>query len=341
MNGNIYRIALIGCGKMGAVHLDSIYFRENIVIQYVCDTNRGNAENFARRFNAVNAVTDYNTAVSAPDVDIVIIATPPSSHLEIFTECIRNGKHIICEKPISDSLENCKIMLNMIKENPQCKVLNGYILRHNETYRRAAEMIQSGAIGKPIVMRMVQNHHTMDWSRYLNLICETSPLIDCGVHYVDVMRWFTGEEISSVSGIGQRIDADVPEDKYNYALMTVKLSGGSVGYYEAGWGNTVAADNLKEFVGPKGRIKIILQDVRHENREEGDLIEYYTYPEKEYKSINVLCKRKPTDRQLDMLIGMIENDAQPVPSNDDILRSFEAVMQTDEIIKRGLFKEEE
>ena len=44
MNGNIYKIALIGCGKMGAVHLDSIYFRENIVIQYVCDTNRANAE---------------------------------------------------------------------------------------------------------------------------------------------------------------------------------------------------------------------------------------------------------------------------------------------------------
>ena len=56
-------------------------------------------------------------------------------------------------------------------------------------------MIRSGAIGSPIIMRMSQNHHTMDWQKYLNLICETSPILDCGVHYLDVMRWFTVAEI--------------------------------------------------------------------------------------------------------------------------------------------------
>lgn len=129
-------------------------------------------------------------------------------------------------------------------------------------------MIQSGAIGKPIVMRMAQNHHTMDWQKYLNLICETSPIVDCGVHYLDVMRWFTGAEITDVSGIGLKTESDVPDGKYNYGLMTVKMSDGSIAYYEAGWGNTMAADNLKEFVGPKGRIRITYQMARHENQEE-------------------------------------------------------------------------
>ena len=52
-------------------------------------------------------------------------------------------------------------------------------------------MIKDGAIGSPIVMRMVQNHHTMNWAWYLELIKQTSPIIDCGVHYIDVIKWFT------------------------------------------------------------------------------------------------------------------------------------------------------
>lgn len=84
------------------------------------------------------------------------------------------------------------------------------------------------------------------------------------------MRWFTGAEIESVSGIGLRTDDEVPEDKYNYGMMTVKLSDGSVGYYEAGWANTMSSDNLKEFVGPKGRIKLVYRKDRQTHQEEGD-----------------------------------------------------------------------
>lgn len=330
-----YRIALIGCGKMGAVHLENVYFRENIIVQYVCDVEEENAAFFARRFGAVKTESDWRVVTASDEVDIVIIATPPSSHPEILESCLKHGKHVLCEKPIASSYEEGEKMAELIRSYPECKVLIGYILRHNETYQRVAQMIQEGAIGKPIVMRMVQNHHTMDWHRYRNLIMETSPLIDCGVHYVDVMRWFTGEEVVQVSGIGQRTEEDIPEDKYNYAMMPVQLSGGSIGYYEVGWGNTMEADNLKEFVGPKGRIKIVLQDARHENQEEGDLIEYYTYPEREYKTINVLCNRKPTDRQLDKLIEMIEKDVPAEPSLEDVLKSFHTVMEADEQIRKA------
>lgn len=197
-------------------------------------------------------------------------------------------------------------------------------------------MIQSGAIGKPIVMRMAQNHHTMNWEKYLNLICDTSPIVDCGVHYIDVMRWFTGAEIKDVYGIGLKTEADVPDGKYNYGLMTARMSDGSIAYYEAGWSNTMSSDNLKEFVGPKGRIKIVYQNLRHENQEEGDLIEYYTYPDKHYESINVLCKRKPMGDQLDNLIDMIEKDTAGSPTIDEVWESFKWAIKADEIIKSQL-----
>ncbi len=331
-----YGIALIGCGVMGAAHLDLISLMENIELEYVCDINADRAEAFKRRYRANSISTDWHEAVRDSKVDIVIICVYPSLHLEILEECIKHGKHVLCEKPISENLEEGEKLVRLVKAHPECKVLIGYILRHNKTYQRVAEMIRGGAIGFPIVIRMAQNHHTMAWQKYLNLIKDTSPIVDCGVHYLDVMRWFTGAEITEVSGIGLKTEADVPDGCYNWGVMNIKLSDGSVGYYEAGWGNTMSSDNLKEFVGPKGRIRITYQMTRSENHEEGDLVEYYTYPEKKYEMINILCERKPTDDQLRALIDMIENGAPANPTIDEVWQSFLWANRADEIIKKGL-----
>ena len=331
-----YRIALIGCGSMGEAHLENISRKNNVVIQCVCDINITRAVEFAEKYHALYYETDYKKVVLYDDIDIVIIATYPSTHLEILEQCLKAKKHVLCEKPIAQNLKEGQNIIDTIKKYPECKVLIGYILRHNKTYRRVAEMIRNGAIGKPIIMRMVQNHHTMDWQKYLNLICETSPIVDCGVHYIDVMRWFTGEEIINVSGIGLKTEDDIPDGKYNYGLMTVRMSGGSIAYYEAGWSNTISSDNLKEFVGPRGRIRIIYETARQSHQEEGDLIEYYTYPEGKYENINVKCKRKPTDDQLQELIDMIEQNKDSYPTLDDVWRSFQWAVKADEIIKSKL-----
>lgn len=331
-----YNVALIGCGQMGAAHMEKIYYKENVNIKYVCDLEILKAELFKRKFNAENAVTDYNKCITDANVDIVIIAVYPSLHLTILEKCLEQKKHIICEKPIAANKEDGERFVKAVKANTESKVLIGHILRHNKTYQKAAELIQSGTIGKPIVMRMVQNHHIMNSKRYLKLLNETSPIIDCGVHYMDIMQWFTNEKITDISGIGARVDDNIPKDKYNYGLATVKLSGGSIGYYEAGWTNTLSATDTKEFVGPLGRIKITYAKDRTCNSEEGDLIELYRYPEKVYETINVQCDRKPCGDQFDYLIKMIEKDAPAKPSIDEVQESFDAVLQADTEIRKSM-----
>ena len=334
-----YGVALIGCGQMGAVHLEQIYYKQNVSIRCVCDHDRSRAEDFARRFHAERVETDADACIQRDDVDVVIIATYPSSHLPLLKCCIQNHKHVICEKPIASTKEDGEEFIRLIKEHPECKVLVGLILRHNETYRKVAQMIQEGAIGSPIVMRMSQNHHTKNWGRYLSLIQETSPIIDCGVHYLDVMRWVTGAEITSVNGVSARTEMDVPEGHYNYGMITVTLSDGSVGFYEAGWSNTLSSENFKEFSGPRGTIRIVFAKDRHTHQEEGDLIEYYQYPEQEYHIINLDSCRKPTHLQFDYLVKMIEENAPAFPSVDDVEKSFYWTMQADQIIapKKNVF----
>lgn len=330
-----YNVAVIGCGQMGEVHIEHIYYKENINVICACDKNYERAKVFSLRYGVKYVETDAEKCISRDDVDIVIIATYPSSHLELLKLCLKYKKHVICEKPIATNLKDGEEFVSLVKSNPDVKVLVGHILRHNETYKKVAEMIHSGAIGSPIIMRMSQNHHTMNWERYLKLIKETSPVIDCGVHYIDIMQWFTNSKVTSVSGIGMRTDKDVPVDKCNYEMFTAKLDDGSVAFYEAGWTKTISSNNMKEFVGPLGSIRIVFQKDRISHIEEGDLIEYYCLEDKSYRTINVVAERKPTDLQFDYLIKMIEENALAWPSIDDVFSSFKIAVQAEnEIYKR-------
>ncbi|MBR6729005.1 MAG: Gfo/Idh/MocA family oxidoreductase [Clostridia bacterium] len=331
----MYNVVLIGCGHMGEVHLDDIYMLENVCIYGVVDADIERARYFAKKYNAKSYDTSYERYVKDEETDIVICATYPDSHLEILKACAAHHKHLLCEKPITPSLKEAEEFVSIVKK-ADIKVQIGYILRFNETYQRVADMIHGGALGHPIILRMNQNHHVMDWKKYGMLLKNASPIVDCGVHYVDVCRWFTGSEVAGVSGIAQRTDAEVPEDTYNYGLITLKLADGSIAYYEAGWGNTIAAENLKEFIGPKGRIRITERTNRPTCQEEGDLIEYFSYPEKEYKTINVNCKRRPTGAQLLHLIQMIEEDIPAVPTIDEVFKSFTTVVEADAVLKQNI-----
>lgn len=328
----IYNVVLIGCGHMGEAHLEHIYSKENVCISCVCDHNVERAKLFQRRFGAKSISNDAQECISRAETDIVIIATYPSTHLELLRICLEHKKHVICEKPIAKTLEEGKEFVRLVKAHPEVKVLVGHILRHNSTYRKVAKMIQGGAIGSPIIMRMSQNHHTMDWNRYRRLLEETSPIVDCGVHYLDVMQWFTGAKVTEISGIGIRTEEDLPEGKNNYEMVTVKLDDGSVGFYEAGWTKTISSNNMKEFVGPLGSIRLIFAKDRVSHQEEGDLIEYYRLEDKTYHMINVQGERKPTDVQFQCLIRMIEEGLPDRPTIDEVYSSFEAAIKAEKLI---------
>lgn len=331
----IYNVVLIGCGHMGEVHMEHIYYKDDICVSCVCDKDEARAKEFQRRFNAKSISVNAEECISRKETDIVIIATYPSTHLELLRLCLKYKKHVICEKPFATTLEDGKEFVRLVKANPDVKVLVGHILRHNATYRKVAKMIEEGAIGHPIIMRMSQNHHTMNWDRYRRLIEETSPIVDCGVHYLDVMQWFTNASITDISGIGMRTEEDLPPNKFNYEMVTVKLSDGSIGFYEAGWTKTIASNNMKEFVGPKGSIRLIFAKDRMNHQEEGDLIEYYSLEDKTYHTINVNSERKPTDVQMRCLIRMIEEELPDRPTIDEVYASFEAAMKAEESILKN------
>lgn len=325
-----YGIMLIGCGHIGREHMEDIYFRKEFSIQAVVDRNMELASEFQKRYGAKICGTDHRRFLADPGIDIVIIATYADSHLAILKDCLAAGKHVLCEKPIARTLVEAREFCRLV-ESADTKVLVAHILRHNRSYQTIAQLIHSGAVGQLRLMRMVQNHHAMNWPRYQRLMQDCPPIVDCGVHYLDIMQWFSGSRITQVSGISTKLDPDAPCD--NFGMIHVRMENGCIGYYEAGWGKNLSAQNVKEFVGETGRITLTLQCNRASDSEEGDLITLYRYDTGEYQTRNIPAKYKDMYAQLRCLVDMIEKDAPANPSMEAVFGAFRAALTANEAIR--------
>jgi len=139
------------------------------------------------------------------------------------------------------------------------KLVVGYILHVHPSWQKFTELAQT--LGKPLVMRMNLNQQSSgaNWETHKNLLRTTSPIVDCGVHYVDVMCRMTGSRPVSVNGIGARLSDEIAADQINYGHLQVTFADGSIGWYEAGWGPMMSetAFFVKDVIGPKGCVSIV------------------------------------------------------------------------------------
>ena len=201
---------------------------------------------------------DYATALKQTQPDAVCISTYPDTHESFALQALEQGCHVFIEKPLADSVEGAKRVMAAAQKAGK-KVVVGYILRHHPSWEKFVEVARE--MGKPLVMRMnlnQQSHGTM-WTVHRNLMKSLSPIVDCGVHYIDVMCQMTRSKPVQVNAIGARLTDDIPADNYNYGQLQIRFEDGSVGWYEAGWGPMMSetAFFVKDVIGPKGCVSIV------------------------------------------------------------------------------------
>ena len=136
----------------------------------------------------------------------------------------------------------------------------GYILRHHPSWITLIE--EARALGGPYVFRLNLNQQSSGptWDTHKNLMQTTSPIVDCGVHYVDVMCQITDARPVSVRGMGLRLSNEIAPDMYNYGHFQVIFEDGSAGWYEAGWGPMISetAFFVKDIMSPNGSVSIVM-----------------------------------------------------------------------------------
>ncbi len=249
------RILVVGLGNMGASHASAYHRNPGFEIVGLCSRTIRSRE-VPDELAGYPLFEDFEAALTALAPDAVSINTWPNTHADYAIRAMEAGAHVFMEKPIATTNEDAERVVATARRLHR-KLVLGYILRVHPSWVRFIEIGRT--LGKPLVMRLNLNQQSSGaaWWGHRNLLESLTPIVDCGVHYVDVMCQLTGARPVRVHGIGAALWEGAP--RQNYGHLHVAFDDGSVGWYEAGWGPMMSetAFFVKDVVGPKGAVSLV------------------------------------------------------------------------------------
>ena len=243
---------------MGTSHARAYHKMDEFEIVGLVSRTPASRERLSEELGGLPMFGDFHEALAATKPDVVSINTYPETHAEYAIASLDAGAHVFIEKPLANTVVEAQAIADKALSLNK-KLVIGYILRVHPAWKKFIETAQT--LGKPLVMRMNLNQQSAgkEWHTHKQLMKTMSPIVDCGVHYVDVMCMMTGASPVRVSAIGARLTDEVAPDMYNYGCLQVTFDDGSVGWYEAGWGPMMSetAFFVKDVIGPKGCVSIV------------------------------------------------------------------------------------
>ncbi|SMO65441.1 Gfo/Idh/MocA family protein [Ruegeria faecimaris] len=248
------RVLIAGLGNMGFSHALAHHHHPDVQIAGLVNrSGRVDDPDLAD----YPAYSDFETALAETNPDLVVIATYSDSHADYACAAMEAGAHVFVEKPLATNVADARrVVETAIRLNR--KLVVGYILRHHPSWVRL--IAEARNLGGPYVFRLNLNQQSngAEWETHKALMQTTSPIVDCGVHYVDVMCQITDARPVRVHGMGLRLSDEIAPDMYNYGQFQVVFNDGSVGWYEAGWGPMMSetAFFVKDIVSPNGSVSI-------------------------------------------------------------------------------------
>jgi len=257
------RILVVGLGNMGASHASAYHRNPGFEIVGLCARSI-RSKPVPEELAGYPLFDDYAAALAALKPDAVSINTWPNTHAAMAIAAMEAGAHVFMEKPIGTTNAEAEAVVATAVRTGR-KLVLGYILRVHPSWEKFIEIGRT--LGKPLVMRLNLNQQSSGpaWTGHRNLLDSLTPIVDCGVHYVDVMCQVTGARPVRVQGIGAALWEGAP--RANYGQLQVVFDDGSVGWYEAGWGPMMSetAYFVKDIVGPKGSVSLVPDDRRRES----------------------------------------------------------------------------
>ncbi len=339
MSGAPIRVLVAGLGNMGRAHALAYHASPDFEIVGLVNRSRPDLPEALRGYPFG---TDFTAALAEARPDLVCIATYTDSHAPLAIAAMEAGAHVFVEKPLAASMADARRVVAVARETGR-KLVVGYILRVHPGWQRLIE--EARALGGPWVFRLNLNQQSTgpEWEVHKALMRSTSPIVDCGVHYVDVMCQITDAPPVEVRGMGLRLTDEIAPGMYNYGHFQVLFADGSVGWYEAGWGPMISetAHFVKDVISPRGAVSITGADrgdsadidghtkvgaLRlHRSGEEDRLIELPEEP-----GHQALC-----DGEAALVADAIRTDRDLTRHMNDALASLAVCLGADESIRTG------
>ena len=302
---NVLKVVVVGVGHMGSSHARAYHQLDGFDLVGLVAPSPTNRDKLSKELGNVAQFETLDQALDQTQPQAVAICSYPDTHVEYTIRCLEYGAHVFLEKPISETVEEAEKIIDLAKSTNR-KVVIGYILRHHPAWVDFIEIART--LGKPLVMRMNLNQQSLGerWITHKQLMKSMSPIVDCGVHYVDIMCQMTRSKPVQVQAIGARLSDEIEKEMYNYGNLQVIFEDGSVGWYEAGWGPMISetAFFVKDAVGPNGSVSIV--DPNTYKKAESSDIEGHT------KTNSLLVHKLKMNSE-----GELEADDQLIDTHDE------------------------
>jgi predicted dehydrogenase len=240
----------------GETHLKTYSTHPNAELACICDLNEDLVKERAEQYGAGCWTTDYEELLDSDDVDAVSVVTPDFLHREVAVAAAEAGKHILLEKPMATTVEDCEAMIDAAEANGVTLMVD-FHNRWNPAMWNIKKRIDSGELGTPEMMTLRLNDTIYVPTEMLSWAGDSTVVWFLGSHSVDLVRWFFEDEVSRIYSVSRsRVLADRGIDTPDYFHTICELEGGGVAHIENCWIMSdempAVADFKVEMVGSEG-----------------------------------------------------------------------------------------
>jgi scyllo-inositol 2-dehydrogenase (NAD+) len=252
------RIAVVGVGRMGLTHAENLVHRtRGAQLVAVTTSSTERAEAVRRCCGAVPVFENLDRMIESASLDAVIISSSTSAHVENVERCAAAGLHILCEKPLGLTLEDCDRAVDAV-DSAGIELMMGHTRRFDAGYEEAKRLIQSGSIGRPVLYRSISGDVDPPPVEFADLGVSGGLILDSMYHDIYLGRWLMNDEIIRVYGEGDALidDAVGAVGDVDNAIVSARFSGGAMGTLTASRTTRYGHDLRGEVIGDEGAVQI-------------------------------------------------------------------------------------
>lgn len=252
------RFALIGCGFIGQVHAANLARHPGVELGLVCDIDAVRAAALAEQFGARAASVPQ--ALSSEAIDAVLIASATPTHAPLLEQAVLAGKAVYCEKPIDLSLSRAREVVASISPL-QVPVTVGFNRRFDRSHALLKAQLQQGVIGRSELIQMVCRASELPPLSYLQ--ASGGQMRDQAIHFFDLLRWLTEDEVVTVGALGAALAMPAIRDiDVDTSVLIMRLQQGALAQLDNARRTAYGYDERISVMGNMGMLASESQAVR-------------------------------------------------------------------------------
>lgn len=250
------KIGIIGAGRIGKVHLESIsYHVKNATVTAMADPFMNEeTEKLIRSYGVSKVTKDYKDILNDKDIDAVLVCSSTDTHAAISIEAINAGKHVFCEKPVDHSIEKIQAVADALKKHPDIKFQVGFNRRFDHNFAAIRKAYDDGKIGEAHILKITSRDPEPPNPAYIKV--SGGIFLDMTIHDFDMACFLTDSDVEELyvnsavlvdPAIGEQGDVDT-------AIITMKMANGALAVIDNSRKAAYGYDQRAELFGSKGMV---------------------------------------------------------------------------------------